>query len=52
MTERKCQRIKVNEQKILSVSNPVPLICILNNSNTFHYLNRRSKLSMEENGGS
>ena len=52
MAEHKHQRVEVNEQKILSISTPMLLICILNNSNPFHYLNRGSKLSMEENGSS
>lgn len=50
--EHKCQRVDVNEQKIFSILTPMPLICILNNSNPFHYLNRGSKISIEKNGNS
>lgn len=44
--------VEENEQKILSIWTLMLLICILNNSNPFHYLNRGNKLSMEENGSS
>lgn len=52
VAEHKCRRVEVNEQKILSISTPMPLICTLNNSNSLHYLNRGSKLSIEENDSS